>query len=234
MRVLKKGVARRLAIGLRGVQVLQGTAADTLARMAGAGEPLSLRKRQVAFLPGDPGDAVYLIMSGRVKISRVTRDGKELTLGYRAAGEMFGELCLFDGGPREEMAEVVEGADLLRVERAVFHEIVAQSPPLGAALARVLVDRCRDLERQMEFLMFKDVHAKLAELLLRLSDEFGVKDPRGTLLGLAITHQEMANLIGSTRETVSLALSLFKRKRLVESDGRRVIVLDLDGLRAIA
>jgi len=184
-------------------------------------------------LPGDPGDAVYFILSGRVKISRVTRDGKELTLGYRAPGELFGELCLFDGGPREEMAEVVDGAELLRVEREVLMEHAAASPQLGVALARGLIERCRDVERQMEFLMFKDVHAKLAELLLKLSVEFGVKDPRGTLVALNITHQEMANLIGSTRETVSLALSLFKKKKLVQSDGRRVIVLDSDGLRAI-
>jgi len=215
------------------MRALPGVGGETLGRLAAAGEPVSLRKRQVVYLPGDPGDAVHFILSGRVKISRVTRDGKELTLGYRAPGELFGELCLFDGGPREEMAEVVDGAELLRVDRETLMDMAAASPQLGVALARGLIERCRDVERQMEFLMFKDVHAKLAELLLKLSVEFGVKDPRGTLVALNITHQEMANLIGSTRETVSLALSLFKKKKLVVSDGRRVIVLDSDGLRAI-
>ena len=212
---------------------LLGVGAETLHRLTASGEPVSLRKRQVAYLPGDPGDAVYFIQSGRVKVSRVTRDGKELTLGYRAPGEMFGELCLFDGGPREEMAEVVEGAELMRLDRETLLGVLSATSQLGAAFARSLIERCRDVERQMEFLMFKDVHAKLAELLLKLSGEFGVKDPRGTLVGLNITHQEMANLIGSTRETVSLALSLFKKKKLVQSDGRLVIVLDADGLRAI-
>jgi CRP-like cAMP-binding protein len=215
------------------MRALAGVPAETLHRLTSIGEAVSLRKRQVAYLPGDPGDAVYFIQSGRVKISRVTRDGKELTLGYRAPGELFGELCLFDGGPREEMAEVVEGAEILRVDRDALLDVLTATPQVGAAFARGLIERCRDVERQMEFLMFKDVHAKLAELLLKLSGEFGVKDPRGTLVGLNITHQEMANLIGSTRETVSLALSLFKKRKLVQSDGRRVIVLDTDGLRAI-
>jgi CRP-like cAMP-binding protein len=233
MRTAKKAT-RRLPGGLRGVQLLQGVGAEALARLSAQSESLALRKRQVVFLPGDPGDAVYFIVSGRVKVSRVTRDGKELTLGYRGPGELFGDLCLFDGAAREEMAEVVEAAELLRVERAALLELVQGHAPLAAALARGLTDRCRTLQRQMEFLMFKDVHAKLAELLLRLSSEFGVKDPRGTLVAMNVTHQEMANLIGSTRETVSLALSQFKRQKLVQSDGRRVIVLDADGLRAIA
>jgi len=233
MPAAKKG-AKRAVAGLKGVQALAGVGAETVARLTSLGEPLVLRKRQVAYLPGDPGDAVYFIVSGRVKISRVTRDGKELTLGYRSGGELFGDLCLFDGGPREEMAEVVDAAELVRVERAAFLDLVNGHAPLAVALARGLTERCRGLQRQMEFLMFKDVHAKLAELLLRLSAEFGVKDPRGTLVAMNVTHQEMANLIGSTRETVSLALSQFKRKKLVQSDGRRVIVLDADGLRAIA
>lgn len=213
---------------------MDGVGSEVVARLSALGEPLTMRKRQVAYLPGDPGDVVYFIVSGRVKISRVTRDGKELTLGYRGAGETFGELCLFDAGPREEMAEVVEAAELVRVDRAALVELVDSHVALCGSLARQLAGRCRDLQRQMEFLMFKDVHAKLAELLLRLSTEFGVRDPRGTLVALSITHQEMANLIGSTRETVSLALSQFKRQKLVQSDGRRVIVLDADGLRSIA
>ena len=87
---------------------------------------------------------------------------------------------------------------------------------------------------QIENLVFKDVNSKLAELLLRLGTEYGVDDARGTLVALKITHQEMANLIGSTRETVSLTLSQFKRKGLISTEGRRVILSDMEGLRALA
>ncbi len=86
----------------------------------------------------------------------------------------------------------------------------------------------------MEQLIFKDVGAKLAELLLSFGQEHGVLDTRGVVVGLKITHQEMANLIGSTRETVSLTLSQFKRKGLIQTEGRRVILADQEGLRALA
>jgi len=86
----------------------------------------------------------------------------------------------------------------------------------------------------MEQLIFKDVGSKLAELLLDLGIHHGIPDTRGVAVGLKITHQEMANLIGSTRETVSLTLSQFKRKGLIQTDGRRVILADREGLKALA
>ena len=89
-------------------------------------------------------------------------------------------------------------------------------------------------EGKIENLIFKDVNSKLAELLLRLGQDYGVDDSRGTLVSLKITHQEMANLIGSTRETVSLTLSQFKRSGLIATEGRRVILSDREGLRALA
>ena len=91
-----------------------------------------------------------------------------------------------------------------------------------------------ELEGKIENLIFKDVNSKLAELLLRLGQDYGVDDSRGTLVSLKITHQEMANLIGSTRETVSLTLSQFKRSGLIATEGRRVILSDREGLRALA
>jgi CRP/FNR family transcriptional regulator, cyclic AMP receptor protein len=94
--------------------------------------------------------------------------------------------------------------------------------------------RRKDLESRVEQLIFKDVGAKLAELLLELGVQHGVEEERGVVLNLKITHQEMANLIGSTRETVSLTLSQFKRKGLIESEGRRIIVVDREGLKALA
>ena len=92
--------------------------------------------------------------------------------------------------------------------------------------------RRKDLETRVEQLIFKDVGAKLAELLLSLGHEHGIADERGMIVGLKITHQEMANLIGSTRETVSLTLSQFKRKGLIQTEGRKVILADPEGLRA--
>jgi CRP-like cAMP-binding protein len=191
------------------------------------------RRRHVFFISGDPGDQVFFIATGRVKISRVTRDGKELTLAYRSAGDCFGELCLVGGGPREEMAEAMEDTTVVSIPRDAFNSMLERDGRAAYLFARSMCERRRELENKVEDLVFKDVNAKLAELLLRLSEEHGIADDHGTKVRVKITHQEMANLIGSTRETVSLTLSQFKRSGLIDNDGRKVIVTDHEGLRAL-
>ena len=109
----------------------------------------------------------------------------------------------------------------------------AKAAPLAIAVARAVIARRHDLENKLEALVFRDVSAKLAEQLIKLADEYGVDDVRGKLVAMKITHQELANLIGSTRETVSLTLSQFKRRRLIVTDGRKVILSDLTALRAL-
>ncbi|HMU38693.1 MAG TPA: Crp/Fnr family transcriptional regulator [Pseudomonadota bacterium] len=207
---------------------------DTLQQCSNLVWLLELKRRQVVFLPGDPGGAVYFVSSGRIKISKVTSDGKELTLDYGAANDVFGELCLIDGGPREDMAEAMDTSVVIEFDRGHFERLVQKEGLIGFRLVKVLAQRRRQLEEKVENLIFKDVNSKLAELLLRLGQDFGVADKRGTLLSLKITHQEMANLIGSTRETVSLTLSQFRRSGLIATEGRRVILSDQEGLQALA
>src|SRR6185436_15689177 len=203
---------------LKKVPILGDLAGDALGRLAEKVEMKEIRRRQVLYLPGDPGGAVFFVNGGRVKVSKVTRDGKELTLAYRGPGEIFGETCLIDGGPREEMAEAMENALVTEIERGEFERLLQSHAMLGYRLSKILAARLREIENKIENLVFKDVNSKLAELLLRLANEYGVDDSRGTLVALKITHQEMANLIGSTRETVSLTLAQFKKKGLITTD----------------
>lgn len=219
---------------LKKLPLFQDLTHDTLARLAESVQLIEARRRFVIYLPGDPGRAVYFLSSGRVKISKVTRDGKELTLDYRAPGDLFGELCLIDGGPREEMAESMDSSLIAEVDRNTFERLVQREGLVGYRLSKILAQRRREIENKLENLIFKDVNSKLAELLLRLGSEYGIDDSRGTLVALKITHQEMANLIGSTRETVSLTLSQFKRSGLIRTDGRKVILSDREALRALA
>ena len=214
--------------------LLQELPVDVLSKLAEKVELREIRRRQVIYLPGDPGVAVYLVNGGRVKVSKVTRDGKELTLSYRVPGEIFGETCLIDGEPREEMAEAMENALVTEIERGIYDELLRTQASLGYRMTKILAQRRREIEAKIENLVFKDVNAKLAELLLRFADEYGVEDARGTLVALKITHQEMANLIGSTRETVSLTLAQFKKRGLIQSEGRKVIISDREGLKALA
>jgi CRP-like cAMP-binding protein len=219
---------------LKKAAVLAGAPAEALARLATGAKVGTYRARQVVYLPGDRATGIHFLSNGRVKVSKVTRDGKELTLAYRTGGDFFGEPCLLDGGPREEMVEAMEPCETLEVEQTALDKVLQTSTGVAYRFARTLIARRRDLETKVEQLIFKDVHSKLAELLLRLGSEHGIENKKGLVLGVKITHQEMANLIGSTRETVSLTLSQFKRKGYIATEGRKVILADREGLRALA
>jgi CRP/FNR family transcriptional regulator, cyclic AMP receptor protein len=224
---------KRIAQILRKCPVLIEAPTDVLTKLAATAQVQSWRARQVVYLPGDRAASVYFIAGGRVKVSKVTRDGKELTLAYRTAGDFFGETCLLEGGPREEMVEAMEPSTSVEVDRAAFDHLLSSHAPVAYSFARALIGRWRALQTKVEQLVFKDVGSKLAELLLRFGSEHGVEHKRGLVLGLKITHQEMANLIGSTRETVSLTLSQFKRKGYIHTEGRRIILADREGLRSL-
>ena len=225
--------AKRTLWYLKKIPLLADLGPEVLARLAERIELREIKRRDVVYLPGDPGNSLFFVNGGRVKISKVTRDGKALTLNYCGPSEVFGENCLVDGGPREEMAEAMENAMVTEVERPDFEKLLQVHPSLGFQMTRLLAQRRRDIENKLETLVFRDVTSKLAELLLRLANEYGVDDSRGTMVALKITHQELANLIGSTRETVSLTLSQFKKKKLICTEGRKVIISDAESLRAL-
>lgn len=225
--------AKRTLWYLKKIPCLAELGPDAIARLAERVELREVRRRDVIYLPGDPGASVFFVNGGRVKVSKVTRDGKALTLNYCGPSELFGETCLVEGGPREEMAEAMENSMVTEVERGDFEQLLRNHPQLGLYMTRLLAARRRDLENKLETLVFRDVTSKLAELLLRLAEEYGIEDSRGTMVALKITHQELANLIGSTRETVSLTLSQFKKKNYICTEGRKVIISDAESLRAL-
>ena len=108
---------------------------------------------------GRSGRSLFFVNGGRIKVSKVTRDGKSLTLAYHGPAELFGDSCLLDGGPRTEMAEAVENALLTEIDRADFEELMHRHPALGLAMTRLMIVRRRELENKVEALVFRDVRA---------------------------------------------------------------------------
>jgi CRP-like cAMP-binding protein len=218
---------------LRKIPLFAGVTLDRLRELIPAVEVRELQRRQIVYLPGDPGDHIFFIQGGRIKCSKVSRDGKELTLTYVAAGEFFGELCVLDGMPREEMAEAMKNSIITMLPRESVRGLLMTDPQISFRFMTVVGQRRKEMEQKIEHLVFRDVHAKLAALLLELGREYGKETDDGLQIDQKITHQEMANLIGSTRETISLTLAAFKRKELVQLFGRTVVLTDLDGLAAL-
>lgn len=218
---------------LRKFTLLKSVSDADLEVFANQLEMTEIKRKQVVYLPGDPGESLYLIHGGRCKISKVTQDGKALTLAYLGPNEFFGEVALIDGQPRNEMAEALEHCLVSQVPYQIFNSLLTKHGHMALQFIKKISQQRNDLENKLEMLVFKDVTGKLAHLLLQLGKSYGVEESRGLILALKITHQDLANLIGSTRETVSLTLSQFKKKRLIDTDGRKIILLDRENIKAL-
>ncbi len=193
-----------------------------------------LKRRTPVYLPGDPADKVYLLKRGVVKIATLTEEGKEIVLAFLHPGDVFGELAVVDPSPRDHYAEVHEDALICIFSRNDFLELMKSFPDLGFRVTKLLGLRVRRLSNRVENLLFKSAHARVAQTLLDLAEEYGVKDAGGILLTLKLSQQELGSLVGLSRESVNLCLSDFKKQGLVEASGRSLRLLDpekLAGLR---
>lgn len=218
---------------LNRVKLFKGFSLEDAERIENLSEMVKVKRRHVIFMPGDTSDKIYLLKSGLVKISRVTEDGKELTLFFLSPGDVFGETALVDKSPRNTLAQAYEDCVLQVIERESALRFLISHQDFLFSLTQLISDRRRRLENKIDNLLFKGAHARLAGLFLELADEFGVRDSRGIIINLKLTHREIANLIGSTRETVSFALLDMRKDELIQNDGKRVVLLDLPRLEQL-
>ncbi len=209
---------------------------ETLKRLERIAEQRQYRRRQVVHFADQPGDYVYLLCTGRVKIARVSDQGRELTLYLLEDGALFGETGLMEAHDVYElMAETLEDSLIAVFRRSDILAALQQSLPATQALLQLVSDRRTMAENQVADLVFLEVPKRLAKLLLRLHEEQGgTRAGRGgqTLRG-KLTHQELANIIGSTRETTTLILNEFKRNGLIDFLGRKILVTNRAGLELI-
>ena len=179
----------------------------------------------------DP-DLVYFVKAGRVKISTYSPDGKEQILALLERGDLFGELVPTEHGPTR--VEAFDYCVVCSLQRAVFEDIIRNTPEVALQVIRVLARRLLAAEREIEDLALRDVPGRLAALLLRLAEEYGEPHGRGIRLALRLTHQDLANMVGSTRETITAMINRFRDEGLLIAEQRILVILDRDKLRAIA
>ena len=208
---------------------------ETQKRLERTAEQRNYRRRQVIHFADQAGDFLYLLCTGRVKISRVSDQGREVTLYLIEDSHVFGETGLIDANQTYElMAETLEDSLVAVFRRSDILTAMAETPQAAMEMLKLVSERRSVAETQVADLVFLEVPRRLAKLLLKLQDEHGSKTSRGgTLVKAKFTHQELANMIGSTRETTTLILNEFKRQGCIDFLGRKVIVRDADMLEAI-
>ena len=191
-------------------------------------------RREQVYGQSDPGDVIYLLKEGRVKIYKLSPEGKELTLAILEPGEIFGEMALVDQGPRDTIAEALDNTLLCVIRRRDFEILLRKKPELAMRVTKLIGVRRREIENQLENLVFRSASSRLALLLMSLGERHGIRDSRGIILNVKLSQQELANLIGTARETTSALLNEFKRLGIIDIQHRRIKILNQWELKRIA
>jgi len=218
---------------LRRVPLLKSFTAATQARLGDLATRHDLQRGQAVYIEGDRSDRVYFACGGRVRSTMISSGGKVVTLAHYGPGELFGESGLSGDGPREHSVWTTTPAIIAELPMAVFVDALRGCPEALLEFARLTSRRCQALAKRLGDLVLRDVKAKCAGLLLDLAGEFGRETDEGTVIEIVRTHQEVADDIAATRETVSIVLGGFARDGLVAKQGRFLVVTDARRLSAI-
>ena len=182
-------------------------------------------KDSVIILAEEEGDTLFIIKEGEVKVSIVSEEGREVILSMMGAGAVFGELSLLDGKPRSANVVATENTALIMLRRIDFVQLVFKVPQIATALLAELASRLRKTDRQIEGLALLDVTSRISETLLQLASEKGVEGEEGVVIKSRPTHQDLANMSGTTRETVSRVLKRLENQNYITCKGRTITIL---------
>lgn len=186
----------------------------------------TFKRRQMIYFPTEPGQSVLVLARGRVKIKTVTPDGKETIFAFIEEGELFGELALVDSEPRNEYAEAVEDTTILAIPREEMLWLMEHCADVALRITKLLGFRRRRIENRLRNILFRSNRDRLLALLVELLHSHGRQVGKYWEMCLPLSHQDLANLIGATRETVTLTLGQLQREKLVVVHRRRIIIVD--------
>ena len=182
------------------------------------------------FDEGEPGDTLYIIIDGKIKLARHAPDGRENLLSVMGPSDMFGELSIFDPGPRTSSAVCVTEVKTATMDSEMLKQWITDHPEISQQLLRVLARRLRRTNASLADLIFTDVPGRVAKTLLQLANRFGTQEGGALRVNHDLTQEEIAQLVGASRETVNKALATFAQRGWIRLEGKSVVIVDTEHL----
>jgi CRP-like cAMP-binding protein len=211
--------------------IFQGVEPGASEALAASMEYLDISRGDTIFGEGEQGDSLYIVMAGKVKMGRRAPDGRENMLAIMGPSDMFGELSIFDPGPRMATATAVTDGRLARLRQDCLLPWMNDRPQIAEQLLRVLARRLRRTNDALADLIFTDVPGRVAKSLLEMAQRFGTAEPGGPVrVTHDLTQEELAQLVGASRETVNKALADFAGRGWLRLEGKSVVLLDEERL----
>jgi CRP/FNR family transcriptional regulator, cyclic AMP receptor protein len=209
---------------LRNVPIFSELSDADVATLARVATRRRYPKDTVVFFENEEGDFFFMILEGRIKVTILGDDGREIILSVLSAGDFFGEMALLDNEPRSATAIAVEESELLSLHRTDFQNVIADNKAIMSALIKILTARLRRANHQISTLALLDVYGRVARVMLDMAKEEGKRLKDGRIAFRRATHQEIANRIGTTRETVTRMLKDLERHGLIRVEGKEIVL----------
>jgi len=221
--------AAQKLFSLRHSEIFESFNPIELGRLLGILEELELPKHHVIFSPGAAADAIFFIEKGRVRLTRLSPEGKTVILALLGPGDLIGEAA-WEAGEHDSYAETLEDSRIYQIGREAFQAFVRENPEFGLRLIQIIGIRLKQAQARIEDLVFRQVPSRVARLLLGLAETHGKVTPNGIRVEFPLTHQEIADLVGSSRVTVTQILNRFRSSHWIEIESKRVTIHNLDAL----
>jgi CRP/FNR family cyclic AMP-dependent transcriptional regulator len=215
---------------LKSCRILERLPSDELSQLEAKSRFRKFATGDVVYLPLDRADAVLAVISGRIKLCHLTPDGKQSILAFIDPGEVFGELCLFDTVSREEQAIAMMPTAIVLIPRDLFQQLINRHAELALGITRLMGLRRLRIERRLKSLLFRSNRERLLQLLLELATEYGTPSKLGIEIRIKLSHQDLASIIGSTRETVTTTLGELQEQGVVALGRQRITICSMERL----
>ena len=209
---------------LRTVPIFSELTDDDITSLSRLASRRRIPKDTVVFFENEEGDFFFMILEGRIKVTILGDDGREVILSVLGPGDFFGEMALLDNEPRSATAIAIEETELLSLHRTDFQTALADNKSITVALIRSLSARLRRANHQISTLALLDVYGRVARVIAEMARDEGRRLRDGRIAFRRATHQEIANRIGTTRETVTRMLKDLERQGLIHVEGREMVV----------
>ena len=216
---------------LKKVPLFQSLRDEDLEHLSLSLRILRLKKKQVLFRKGDEGTALYIIHKGRVKIVLSSKAGEEVIPAIFSQGDFFGEMSLLDQKPRSADAVALEESEVLVLNRTDFFSFLQKNENAIKCVLACLSERLRKTDDMLEDASFLTVAGKLAKKLIEMGREFGVKEKSAIKINIRLTQQDIAELIGTTRESINKELKVLRDRGMISTEGGIIKIIDLERLK---
>lgn len=219
---------------LENFNLFEGLSKDKMMELARKLRMHRLNKGQVIYFPEEPSDSIFLVKEGQVKLSRISDDGKEIITSVLNPGEIFGEESLGEGARRQDIATAMDETLICTISRRDFEELLIENPRFNLRITKLIGFKLQRVERELESLVFKDSPSRVIEFLVRYANDYGKKIGFEIFIKSALTHQDIANLTATSRQTVTTVLNRLREKNLIGFTRSTIIIRDLEKLRNTA